>query len=383
MINAKEFYQEFKNNNLDFFTGVPDSLLGPLCSFLYNNCNEKEHLIAANEGTACANAIGYHMATNKIPVVYMQNSGLGNAYNPLVSLCNEKILSIPMLLLIGWRAEIKPDNQQQQDEPQHQQQGLITTTTLESMEIEFDILDQNSNYQDIIKKTVNKINSSQAPKALLVRKNTFSPCSLERNQENIDLSREQAIKIISKNLQDNIPIIATTGKSSRELFEVRENNKQDHQRDFLTVGGMGHASQIALGIAMFKPKNKVCCIDGDGAFLMHMGGAGKLAQCPNFIHVLIVNQSHDSVGGLPTSQESINFKQLAQACGYKHIAELANAQKLEQTVQEYSKTTGSSIIIVQTNRKSRKDLGRPSISPINNKIQFMNFLKNISGKKND
>jgi phosphonopyruvate decarboxylase len=377
MINSKDFYQELRNNNINFFTGVPDSLLSPLCSYLYNNCNDKEHIIAANEGTACANAIGYHLATNKTPVVYMQNSGLGNAYNPLVSLCNEKILSIPMLIIIGWRAEIKENNQQQKDEPQHQHQGMITTSTLKAMNIDFEILDKNSNYKEKITQIIGKINSQKKPGALVVRKDSFNKCDLVRPQENLDLSREQAIKIIAKNLSPNTPIVATTGKSSRELFEHREQTNQGHQQDFLTVGGMGHASQIAFGIALHKPQTKVCCIDGDGAFLMHMGGIGRLATCNNIIHILIVNESHDSVGGLPTAKENINYQELGKACGYKHVSKIETAPDLENKITKLTQVNGSSLVVIKTNRKSRKDLGRPHISPKNNKTNFMNFLNNI------
>ena len=305
----------FNENNISFFAGVPDSLLKELNQAPLNEVDPDNHLITGNEGTAVSCGIGYHIATNKTPLIYMQNSGLGNAINPLTSLADPEVYSIPMLLLIGWRGEpgIK-------DEPQHIKQGRITPTLLECLEIPYKILPKElDNANSVISNMIQIANNENCPTALLVQKDTFKryDIQLENTSAQNLLSREEAISLILNNGQEDDIVIGTTGMASREIYEFRKNNN-DSTTDFLTVGGMGHASQIALAISKFTKDKNVFCLDGDGALLMHLGGLATNAhEGPNnFHHIVLNNGTHDSVGGQPTLGNKVNFKNIAESVGF-------------------------------------------------------------------
>ena len=311
-MNIQSFLEKLKNiNSGEFFAGVPDSQLKPLCNYLtasYGIC--QEHIIAANEGNAVALAAGYHLATGKVPVVYMQNSGIGNTVNPIASLLNDKVYGIPCIFVIGWRGE--PGLK---DEPQHIFQGEVTIKLLEDMDIKTIVISKDTTENDInkeIESCEGLLNKGKSI-AFVIRKGAlvFDEKVNYKNENN--LLREDIIKEITKVSGEDI-IVSTTGKASRELFEIREGNKQSHKYDFLTVGSMGHSSSIALSIALNKPNNRIWCIDGDGAALMHMGAMAVIgANSPNnLIHIVINNSAHETVGGMPTVSDKTNFLKIAE-----------------------------------------------------------------------
>lgn len=373
MINCKEFFNLLKNENIDFFTGIPDSLLKDFCAYVTDNVSGQKNVIAANEGNAVALAAGYHLATNKIGLVYMQNSGLGNIVNPIVSLTDSLIYSIPMLLLVGWRGEpgIK-------DELQHKKQGQITLEILELLGIKYSILPNDiKSVNLLLEKVVKYMKINNSPYAFVVSKGTFEKYTLKRNIEvNYELSREEAIKIVASHLNLNDIVVSTTGKASRELFEYRENTGDEHEKDFLTVGSMGHASQIALGVALAKPERDVYCFDGDGAFIMHMGGAAIIGNTlpENYKHIILNNGAHDSVGGQPTAGFKLNIQSIAKACGYKTTLLAETKDEVLNNIKVLKTSKGPSLFEIRIKKGARKDLGRPTIEPKQIKQMFMKFL---------
>jgi len=376
MLNCEEFYSLLEKNNIDFFAGVPDSLLKDLCAYIINNTSEVKNIIAANEGNAIALAAGYHLATGKIALVYMQNSGQGNAINPLTSLIDGEIYAIPVLLFIGWRGE--PGKK---DEPQHIKQGKITISLLNTLGIPNKILPSNiEGVRKVLKTAINSMKKRSGPYALVVRKGTFETCKLKNKiSSQFELSREDAIKLIVDNLGDKDIIVSTTGKTSRELYEYREELCQGHSKDFLTVGSMGHSSQIALAIALSKPSQKVYCLDGDGALIMHMGSLAIIgSKNPrNFKHIVLNNGSHDSVGGQPTAGLKIDIPSIAKACGYKTVLCAEKGLELEDKLNLLKSSDGPALLEIKVNKGARKDLGRPTSSPLENKKEFMRFLLEV------
>ncbi|MCK5846469.1 MAG: phosphonopyruvate decarboxylase, partial [Bacteroidales bacterium] len=335
---------------------------------------ESNHIIAANEGNAIALASGYHMASRKIPLVYMQNSGIGNAVNPLLSLTSEMVYRIPMLLMIGWRGE--PDTK---DEPQHSAQGEQTIALLEAIKLPYIILSEDSEEALLqLNMAVLQIAQSSSPFALVVRKGVFEKYTMTSSvEQKYALSREEVIKAIVDLQNGSELIVSTTGKTSRELFEYREQLEHSHDRDFLTVGSMGHASQIALGIAITKPNKEVVCIDGDGALLMHMGSMAIIGKTNpnNLIHIIINNGAHESVGGQATVGFDIDMPQIAKSCGYAYANVVSDIGSLKSAFIDARNSNGPSLIEVRVKVGSRADLGRPSIPPLSNKRKFMTFIK--------
>jgi phosphonopyruvate decarboxylase len=374
MINPKAFYNWLTEQNIEFFSGVPDSLLKNICAYITDNAPKTNHIIAANEGNAVALAAGHHLATGKIPLVYMQNSGIGNAVNPLLSLVDKQVYKIPVLLMIGWRGEpgIK-------DEPQHITQGEVTPALLEAMKIPYQIFSMNEeNAKEQIHSIVSEIEKSNSPYAILIKKGTFDKYTIQETIETkYELSREEAIDKIVDQLNGDEVIVSTTGKTSRELFEIREGKKQAHHFDFLTVGSMGHSSQIALGIALSKPNKKVICLDGDGALLMHMGSLAIIGntQPENFIHIIINNGAHESVGGQPTVGFNIDIPSLAIANNYKFATSVSSENDLDIVLKDVVKEKGPVLIEIKVRVGSRDDLGRPTVKPEENKDAFMKNLK--------
>lgn len=374
MIDVKEFYNQLLSNNVDFFAGVPDSLLKNICAYITANSPAHKHVITANEGAAVALGTGYHLATGKIPLVYMQNSGIGNAVNPLLSLVDKEVYAIPMLLLIGWRGEpgVK-------DEPQHIKQGRVTPAMLDSMEIPYFILDKNADSEQIIQESIQRAINNSAPVALLVRKDTFSAFSLNVEETNVpELSREQALEQILPFIPNNAVIVSTTGMLSRELFELREKFKQSHQTDFLTVGSMGHTSQIALGIALARPEKQVFCFDGDGSAIMHLGSYAITASlAPKNLKIFVFNNgAHDSVGGQPTIGKTLNFPELAKAIGLNNLGTVQTINEIIQTVPQVVKDNQTAFLEIKIKKGARKDLGRPTSTPLQNKELLKEFINN-------
>lgn len=373
MIRPEIFYGWLAENHIDFFSGVPDSLLKEICAYITDNTGEGKHIIAANEGNAVALAAGYHMATNRVPLVYMQNSGMGNAMNPLLSLTDRQVYNIPLLLMIGWRGEpgVK-------DEPQHITQGEVTLQMLETARIPYCILSQDEKQAGAqVQEAISEVHRTNVPFAIVVRKGTFEKYSIKQRVRGLyQLGREEVIQQIVEQLKGDEVVVSTTGKTSRELFECREALGQPHSSDFLTVGSMGHSSQIALGIAISKPGRKVICLDGDGALLMHMGGlaiAGHVAP-KNFIHIVINNGAHESVGGQPTAGFNIDTVAVAKACGYMSASSVSTAGELNGALASISDNTCPTFIEVKVRVGSRDDLGRPTIRPVDNKKDFMRNL---------
>ena len=381
MISPAIFLDELKTNKINYFVGVPDSLMKGLNYEISNSCSLDEHLIASNEGSAVAYAIGHFAATEKLAAVYMQNSGLGNAYNPLISLADPAIYSVPMILLIGWRGEIADDGVQLKDEPQHIKQGQITLRTLETMGIPFEVIHGgSSNWKQKIRILIARAKSEQRPVAVIFRKNTFASVSLESSEmdHSLALGREDAIEHIVDNSQPNDIFVASTGMIGRELFEIRKRREQTHATDFLTVGGMGHASQIACSIASAFPERRIICLDGDGALLMHTGGMVECSRQSNLMHIVLNNGAHDSVGGQPTAAFKINLQKIAEGFGYSNIMKATNTLDINNGFERRS--VGSWFLEICCKRGNRNDLGRPDKVPKQNLTEFIQFLK---GFKND
>lgn len=374
MVRPEFFVNTLKDYGIDFYAGVPDSLLKNICAYLTDNLPAEHNIITANEGGAMGIAAGYHLATGKVPVVYMQNSGEGNIINPLASLTDKEVYNIPVLLVIGWRG--RPGIK---DEPQHVKQGKVTTGLLNVMGINYAILSKDeADVAKQIKIAVDYMKVTKECYALVIEKDTFDSYTLQKVEtSDFSMTREDAIRKVASIIEDTACIVSTTGMISRELFEARTAWNQGHERDFLTVGSMGHASQIALGIVLQKPERKVYCFDGDGASLMHMGNMAIIASmnCKNFIHIVFNNGAHDSVGGQPTVGLKIDFCGVAKALGYKATYSIDTIEKLETTLAEVKNVEGPVFLQVCVRKGNRKDLGRPTTTPIQNKEIFMEFLQ--------
>ena len=375
MIEVDKFYKSLINNEIEFFTGVPDSLLKSFCAYIKDNTSSDKNIIAANEGNAVGMATGYYLSTRKIGLVYMQNSGLGNTVNPLASLDDKLVYNIPVLLLVGWRGE--PGKK---DEPQHKKQGLITLKTLELLNIKYTVIDENTSNEDadiIIRKACEYMKKTCEPYGIVVKKNTFEQYQLKNSiHTDFEMSREEAIEILIDNMEESSVIVSTTGMISRELFELREKKNQGHNRDFLTVGSMGHASQIAFGIAISKKDRDVYCFDGDGAMLMHLGGVSIIGSHGevNIKHILFNNGGHDSVGGQDTVGLNVNLPLVAEACGYKKVYSCSTREELIKYAEDIKDIQGPVLLEIKVRKGARKDLGRPTRTPIENKNDFMNFI---------
>lgn len=358
----------------DFFTGVPDSQLKALCNFLMNRygIDSKHHIIAANEGNCTALAAGYHLATGKVPVVYMQNSGEGNIINPVASLLNDKVYAIPAVFIVGWRGEPGVH-----DEPQHIYQGEVTVKLLEDMDIKTFVIGKETTDEEVEEamKNFREILSKGKDVAFVIRKGALSYDGKVKYENSNTMVREEIIRHIAKASGED-PIVSTTGKASRELFEIREANKQSHKYDFLTVGSMGHTSSIALGVALNKPDKRVWCIDGDGSVLMHMGSMAVVgSNAPeNLIHVVINNGAHETVGGMPTVASNIDLVAIAKACGYKYAVSVDDFDDLDKELNAAKERKALSLIEVKCSIGARDDLGRPTTTALENKINFMNYL---------
>ena len=377
MIRPEYFIEKLRENGIDCFAGVPDSLLKNICAYITDHCDARHNIITANEGAAVGLAAGHYLATGKPACVYMQNSGEGNIINPLASLTDPEVYNIPVLLLIGWRG--RPGVH---DEPQHVKQGKITTGLLNTMGINFDVLSKDEDKAEKqIAKAIEALNRKEVY-ALVIEKDTFDAYTLQNNEKNeFTMCREEAIQTVAAALDEKDCIVSTTGMISRELFEYRTAKSEGHERDFLTVGSMGHASQIALGIALEKQDRRVWCFDGDGASIMHMGSMAIVAsKCPkNYIHVVFNNGAHDSVGGQPTVGLKIDLPAIAKAVGYKHVISVDNKKDLENQLSiincQFSISDGPVFLEIRVKKGNRKDLGRPTTTPIQNKEALMAFLK--------
>ncbi len=374
-MQIKYLLEEIEKLGVAFYTGVPDSQLRALCDTLMSRYGIGEkHVIAANEGAAVGLAAGHYLATGNPAVVYMQNSGIGNAVNPICSLVNDKVYAIPVLFIVGWRGEPGVH-----DEPQHIYQGEITRELLDCLGVQNYVISKDTTAEELAE-YFSKIKDEFAlghQCALVVRKGALESDEKLKYANDYPLSREEVVKLFVGHTDEHDIIVSTTGKLSRELFEAREACGQGHEKDFLTVGSMGHSSMIAMGIAREKKERRVFCLDGDGAALMHMGSlavAGS-AQLENFVHVLFNNGAHETVGGMPTVSEKIDYLEIAKACGYENIYTAGTEEEVISLFEKIAQAKGSVFAEVKTNLLSRADLGRPTTTPVQNKQAFMEFLK--------
>ena len=362
------------NQGIDYFAGVPDSLLNAFCLELTNKYEDKV-TIGVNEGACVALASGHYISTSKTPCVFMQNSGLGNIVNPYTSLAHKKVYGIPMLYIIGWRGELEI-----KDEPQHKFMGEATIPMIETLGIKYKILDKNVTIDDVaqyIEEFKEEFKNGQTC-AFVIKKGTFNESEYKVTNAH-QIIREEAIKHILTIIGKDCIVVSTTGKISRELFEVREKLNMAHDTDFLTVGSMGFASSIAAQIARDTPTKKVYCIDGDGAALMHMGSMASIGNLKlnNFTHIILDNELHESVGGVPTVSNTVDWVGLAKALGYKGgcvITKNAELAKLK-TIK-----TGE-LVVIKVAKYSRPDLGRPTSTPSENIAQLMEFIKKGENKQ--
>lgn len=361
----------------DFYTGVPDSQLKALCNYLMAiyGIDPHHHVIAANEGNCTALAAGYHLATGKVPVVYMQNSGEGNIINPVASLLNDKVYAIPVVFIVGWRGE--PGIH---DEPQHIYQGEVTVKLLEDMDIATFIIGKETTDDEVAKamEGFKAILAQGKDVAFVIRKGALTDAPKVEYKNDNTMVREEIIQHIVK-VSGEDPIVSTTGKASRELFETRVANGQSHKYDFLTVGSMGHSSSIALGVAINKPDQRIWCVDGDGAILMHMGSMAVMGAIKpkNLIHVVINNGAHETVGGMPTVAGRIDLVKIALACGYPNAKCVDSFEALDRELEAAKGRSELSLIEVKCSIGAREDLGRPTTTALENKKNFMSYLSDI------
>ncbi|ADH86540.1 phosphonopyruvate decarboxylase [Desulfurivibrio alkaliphilus] len=387
MISPRAFHQALAATGVNFFTGVPDSLLKEFCAYIDAALPPAQHLPAANEGTAIGIAAGVHLATGEVPLIYMQNSGLGNAVNPLLSLADPEVYGMPLLLLVGWRGE--PGLK---DEPQHVKQGRVSPAMLEAMEIPYRVLgpEDAASAADLVSDLVAQAKDRSGPVAILVRKKTFAKSEAKRpaTSPNADLlRREEAVEAVTAALPAAATVVATTGHISRELYEQRLRANQDRAGDFLTVGSMGHSSQIALGLALADGRNPVVCLDGDGAALMHLGGLATIgatgkANSPehgrplNYLHVVLNNGEHGSVGGQPTVAMEISLTDIARGCGYRAVhGPLSGEAEIRRAVADLLAQPGPRFLEIRVRSAPRADLGRPRETPAENKQIFIQRLR--------
>ncbi len=374
MLNCQQFYESIRGKGIDFFTGVPDSLLKDICAYITDHTAPEKNIIAANEGNAIALAAGYHLATGKVGMVYLQNSGLGNCVNPLTSLTDPEVYAIPVILMVGWRGE--PGKK---DEPQHKKMGRIMTSAIQSIEVPYAVLPADfPEAEGALEKAFSYAVEHSTPYGLVVKEGTFEPYQLQTKTQSLyPLNREQAIRALVPLLGPDDIIVSTTGKTSRELFELRA-GRGEEQKDFLTVGSMGHASSIALGIALQKQGRIVYCFDGDGAAIMHMGSMatiGKL-QPRHFRHIIFNNFVHDSVGGQPTAADAIDFCAIARANGYRAAFRAETESQIKEAKENMENMgEGPVLLEIRCNKGARADLGRPTSSPLENKRAFMRFVQ--------
>jgi phosphonopyruvate decarboxylase len=379
VIRPADFYEALRANGFTFFTGVPDSLLKDLCAYITDHAGPRDHVINANEGAAVALAAGYHLATGRPPVVYLQNSGVGNAVNPLLSLADPAVYRIPILFVIGWRGEPGVA-----DEPQHVTQGAVMEELLTAIGLEWDVVDaEKTDMAHLVSDVRGRMEATGRSHVLLVRKGAFAPYEARVNGTKAaqGATRSDAIRIVLAELGSQDVVVSTTGMTSREVFAYREEHGQGHGGDFLTVGSMGHCSQIALGVAEHRPSCAVYCLDGDGAVLMHMGSLAIIGgRAPaNFRHVVVNNGAHDSVGGQPTVGLEIDLCAVARGCGYASAESVAEIEQLGDAMRRLRGSDGPALLEVKVQSRARTDAGRPTTTPIENKTAFMAALADNRG----
>ncbi|MCI8522210.1 MAG: phosphonopyruvate decarboxylase [Lachnospiraceae bacterium] len=372
-MKASNLLSQLENMGFDTIAGVPDSTLKQFCDGVQTYEGNLKHYVTANEGAAVAVGIGAYLASGKPACVYMQNSGIGNMVNPLASLANGDVYGVPMLFIVGWRGEpgVK-------DEPQHVFQGKITCELFETLAVTYSVIDQNTTQEEMaaILQEAGNILERGDQFAIIVKKGTFEKEEPFTWDNGNPMEREEVLGRILQALPRDTAIVSTTGKISRELYEQSDKIYGSHENLFMTVGGMGHASMIALGVAGKRPDKTVVCIDGDGAVLMHMGALPLIAtQAPkNFYHIVINNMAHESVGAMPTGCQQTSFAEVARAAGYKTVDKLETLEAVDQIGTRIQEAEGPVLFEIPVSLGARSDLGRPKESARQNKEIFMDFL---------
>lgn len=376
LLKVELLIEHIKEAGIEVFSGVPDSTLSEFCGYLGFQKNGLVHYTLPDEGAAVGVAAGTYLSTGKPACVYMQNSGLGNMVNPVTSIAHSDVYNIPMLFIVGFRGE--PGTK---DEPQHKFMGKITRKMLGCLEIPHEIIDKNTTGEQIkeIFSKVSVLLNSKKQFALIVKKDTFEKSDGQNYENENTLCRENVISEIIKNIGENDLVVSTTGKISREVYEQSDRALGHHKPCFLTVGGMGHASMIAFGIAQSSPEKRVICIDGDGAVLMHMGGLAFIGQqkCDNLIHICLNNSAHESVGGMPTAAPDADIAKIAGACGYSDVAVVKTEDELNEFIKRIKNIDNLTFAEIKVANTSRDDLGRPKESAEDNAISFMNYLRGM------
>jgi len=373
-INPSELYDILAREGIDFFTGVPDSTLKHFCFYLDDYSDPSNHIITANEGNSIALAAGYHISTGKIPLVYMQNSGLGNAINPLTSLVGNDLFAIPMLVMVGWRGE--PGKK---DAIQHSKDGQMQLQLLETLGLSYTIIPSATKSLELqIQDSIRLAKDKESPHVILVRKDAFEKYKSRKsnNANNHSMSREYVLTKIFNAIKPGSIIISTTGKTSRELYEIRKELGKLDSIDLMLVGSMGHASSLSLGVALENKNRNIFCIDGDGSLIMHMGALSTIGKYSpsNFRHILLNNFSHDSVGGQESSSDIIDFNALSKAVSYNNYFEISEKSDFGKTFSDFQESLGPSFLEILISKGSRPDLSRPDLTPYQNKKEFMDFL---------
>ena len=366
MILVKELFNTLKKNKISFFTGVPDSVLKNLLSY-FNKFYNSKHIIAVNEGSAVSIGMGYYLSTKKIPCVYLQNSGLGNAINPLISIANQKVYSIPLLLIIGWRG-----SPNKKDEPQHMAKGKITTRLLKLLDINYCVLRDKKDLGSLSKLIKNARITKKTVACLIENKILKSNKKYSQIKKKIGLPyRRDFILQLLKQISNDTKIISTTGYTSRELAQIRKEKKLFKGKDFYMVGGMGHASMVSFGYSL-NSKKQVICLDGDGSILMHLGSIRTFGYFGHskLKHILLNNNAHESVGGQPTTAAKIDFKKLVKSLGYKNYFKISKSEQMNFIIKSFLTSKGPSFLEVLINEGTLNNLSRPR-DLIKIKNQFM------------
>ena len=377
MISCQSFFDILKKYDFTFFTGIPDSTFKDWTKFLADKDGQKlQNIVPCNECEATAIATGYYLATKKIGVIYMQNSGFGKTINPLTSLCDPDVYSIPVLLLIGWRGE--PGKV---DEPQHKKMGKVLLPLLETLKVPYNVLEPDVNQiENDCKKALIYFKNNQGPYAFIIRSNFFENYPMkDKVQFNYELVRDEVINLILDNASESDIIVSSTGYISREVYEYREARKKDHNKSFYNVGSMGCACSIGLSIALQKSDRRIIVLDGDGAIIMQMGAfttIGKYSPS-NFVHIIFDNNAHESTGGQPTNSATVNFVKIALAANYKRGKEIKTKKDLIDAIPEIKSEKGPIIFVIKIKMGTKPNLKRPEKSPIELKQDFIKNLTNV------
>lgn len=352
MIYVEDLLNTLKKKKINFFTGVPDSVLKNL-TYKF----KKNHISVNNEGTAVSLAAGYYLATGKLPCVYMQNSGLGNAINPLISITNKNIYSIPSILIIGWRGS--PNSK---DEPQHQVMGKKTKQILKLLGIKYFVA-RNKKDLEKFEKMIEYSRSKLTSIACLIERSSIKNKKSKTQKKIINKYKVYRYNFI-KELVDLIKIksnvISSTGFISRELDHILSKKKYLNIKPFYMVGGMGHSASLTLGVSL-KSKKQNICLDGDGALLMHLGSLGIVKKYgkKNFKYILLRNDTHESVGCQPTNSTHINYKILSKSFGFRKYLLITKELDFKNVVKKLINSPGPSFLEVRIKNGSISNLGRP------------------------